>query len=181
LSSSRSKHSSTSLRRSPRNRLATPAGTHHGRGPVGRACRDHVGLTSSAELFFDDVRVGVDSVIGSIDQGFFHMMDLLPQERLNAAIANLAHAQSIFAETIEYCGSRKAFGAAIGSFQHNKFTLAELDTQLRATQSFLDDAIRATTGATSPRSMWRGRSGGPQTCRTACWTPACSFTGATAT
>ncbi|WP_280424711.1 acyl-CoA dehydrogenase family protein [Nocardia carnea] len=99
----------------------------------------------TAELFFDDLFVPDSHVIGEVDKGFFHMMEMLPQERLNAAISNLAHARGIFAETLDYCRSRKAFGSAIGSFQYNKFTLAEIDTELKVTQSFVDQSILAHT------------------------------------
>jgi alkylation response protein AidB-like acyl-CoA dehydrogenase len=79
---------------------------------------DKVGQPESdtAELFFDDLIVCDENVIGQVDQGLFHMMDMLPLERLNAAIANLAHARAIFDETVVYAGQRKAFGSAIGSF-----------------------------------------------------------------
>jgi alkylation response protein AidB-like acyl-CoA dehydrogenase len=108
---------------------------------------DKVGQPESdtAELFFDDLVVPDDNVIGEVDRGFFHMMDLLPQERINAAISNLAHARAIFDETVVYASERTAFGSRIGSFQYNKFVLAELDTALQVTQAFIDQAIQAHT------------------------------------
>ncbi|WP_328405460.1 acyl-CoA dehydrogenase family protein [Streptomyces sp. NBC_00390] len=83
---------------------------------------DKVGQTESdtAELFFDEVRVQDTHVIGEVDQGFVHMMGRLPQERLGAAVSNVAHAAQILEETVEYTKERKAFGQSIGSFQHNK-------------------------------------------------------------
>ncbi|MEU4685848.1 acyl-CoA dehydrogenase family protein [Streptomyces xinghaiensis] len=63
------------------------------------------------------------TLIGEVDRGFVHMMERLPQERLGGAVANLAHAAQILAETIEYTKQRKAFGQAIGSFQCHKFLL----------------------------------------------------------
>ncbi|MGW1365319.1 acyl-CoA dehydrogenase family protein [Streptomyces chartreusis] len=106
---------------------------------------DKVGQTESdtAELFFDNVRVPHAHVIGEVDQGFAHMMERLPQERLGAAVANLAHAAQILTETIEYTKQRKAFGQSIGSFQYNKFLLAELVTQLEVAQAFVDQAVLA--------------------------------------
>jgi long-chain-acyl-CoA dehydrogenase len=122
---------------------------------------DKVGQPESdtAELFFDDLIVSDENVIGQVDRGFFHMMDMLPQERLNAAIANLAHARAIFDETVVYAGQRKAFGSAIGSFQYNKFTLAEVDTALQVTQAFVDQSIlahnqRALTATDAARAKW---------------------------
>jgi alkylation response protein AidB-like acyl-CoA dehydrogenase len=99
----------------------------------------------TAELFFADVRVPAENVIGEVNRGFMHMMDMLPQERLNAAVSNLAHARHIFEETLEYAAQRKAFGERIGSFQHNKFILAEMATELDVTQAFLDSAVAAHT------------------------------------
>jgi alkylation response protein AidB-like acyl-CoA dehydrogenase len=108
---------------------------------------DKVGQHESdtAELFFQDVRVPEANVIGEVDQGFIHMMERLPQERLGAAVSNLAHAAQILTETLEYVKERKAFGQAVGSFQHNKFLLAELVTKVEVTQAFVDQAIMAHT------------------------------------
>lgn len=106
---------------------------------------DKVGQTESdtAELFFDNVRVPDANVIGEVDQGFVHMMERLPQERLGAAVSNIAHAAQILQETIEYTKERKAFGQAVGSFQHNKFLLAELVTQVEVSQAYVDQAVLA--------------------------------------
>ncbi|MBT2396360.1 acyl-CoA dehydrogenase family protein [Streptomyces sp. ISL-100] len=104
---------------------------------------DKVGQTESdtAELFFSDVRVPDTHVIGEVDQGFVHMMERLPQERLGAAVSNIAHAAQILEETIEYTRERKAFGQSIGSFQHNKFLLAELVTKIEVSQAYVDQAV----------------------------------------
>ncbi len=106
---------------------------------------DKVGQPDSdtAELFFEDVRVPAANVIGEIDQGFIHMMTWLPQERLGSAVTNLAHAAQILEETIEYTKQRKAFGRSIGTFQYNKFTIAELVTQIEVTQAYVDQAVLA--------------------------------------
>ena len=97
----------------------------------------------TAELFFDDLRVPGENVIGTLDQGFVHMMDGLPQERLGSAVANLAHARQILAETVTYAKERHAFGAPIGSFQHNKFLLADLATRADVTQAYIDQCVLA--------------------------------------
>jgi long-chain-acyl-CoA dehydrogenase len=106
---------------------------------------DKVGQPESdtAELFFSDVRVPAENVIGEIDRGFIHMMTFLPQERMNCAVSNLAHARALFDETLTYVSERKAFGQAVGSFQYNKFTIAELSTQLDVTQAFVDACVAA--------------------------------------
>jgi alkylation response protein AidB-like acyl-CoA dehydrogenase len=106
---------------------------------------DKVGQEESdtAELFFESVRVPAANLIGEQDRGFVHMMQQLPAERLGAAVSNLAHCRAILVETLEYTKDRKAFGQRIGSFQANKFLLAELFTKVEVTQAFVDDAVRA--------------------------------------
>jgi alkylation response protein AidB-like acyl-CoA dehydrogenase len=106
---------------------------------------DKVGQEESdtAELFFEDVRVSDDDIVGELDNGFIHMMQKLPQERLGCAISNLAHARQILVETLEYAKERKAFGQGIGSFQHNKFLLAEMFTQVDVTQAYVDQCVIA--------------------------------------
>jgi long-chain-acyl-CoA dehydrogenase len=114
---------------------------------------DKVGQDESdtAELFLDGVRVGQDDVIGELDNGFIHMMQWLPQERLNCAITNLAHARQILDETIRYAKDRTAFGRPIGSFQHTQFLLAELVTKTDVAQAFVDACVLAhTQGALTP-------------------------------
>ncbi|WP_137292893.1 acyl-CoA dehydrogenase family protein [Nocardioides dongxiaopingii] len=106
---------------------------------------DKVGQDESdtAELFLDDVRLTDDDIVGELDLGFVHMMQNLPQERLGCAISNLAHARQILGETLVYAQERAAFGAAIGTFQHNKFLLAELFTQVDVTQAHVDACVVA--------------------------------------
>jgi alkylation response protein AidB-like acyl-CoA dehydrogenase len=108
---------------------------------------DKVGQDESdtAELFFEDLRLSDDDIIGELDSGFIHMMTFLPQERLGSAITNLAHAAQILDETLAYCKERKAFGQSIGQFQHNKFLLAELYTQVEVTQAYVDQCVLAHT------------------------------------
>jgi alkylation response protein AidB-like acyl-CoA dehydrogenase len=97
----------------------------------------------TAELFFDNVRLTDENLIGELDRGFIHMMERLPQERMGAAVSNLAHAAQILAETIEYARERKAFGQAIGSFQNTKFQLADMVTRIDVTQAFVDQCVVA--------------------------------------
>lgn len=98
---------------------------------------------NTAELFLEDVRVPSANVIGEVDRGFIHMMDQLPQERIGAAVGNLAHIAAILDETLAYAKGRKAFGQPIGSFQHNKFLLADLYTQVDVTQAYVDQCVAA--------------------------------------
>ena len=108
---------------------------------------DKVGQDESdtAELFFEDVRVPADNIVGELDNGFIHMMEFLPQERLGSAITNLAHGAQILDETLAYTKERKAFGQPIGHFQHNKFLLAELYTRVEVTQAYVDQCVLAHT------------------------------------
>ncbi|PHV67106.1 acyl-CoA dehydrogenase family protein [Williamsia muralis] len=95
----------------------------------------------TAELFFDHVRLPASALLGEPGTGFAAMMTRLPQERIGTAVANVAHAKQILAETIEYARDRKAFGQTIGSFQHNKFLLAELVTKIEVVQAYVDAAV----------------------------------------
>jgi len=97
----------------------------------------------TAELFFDDVRLVDADVIGEVDMGFVHMMQKLPQERLGAAVANVAHAKQILLETVAYAKERSAFGSSIGAFQHNKFVLADMATRIDVAEAYVDQCVLA--------------------------------------
>lgn len=97
----------------------------------------------TAELFFNDVRVPAENLLGEVGSGFIYMMERLPQERIGCAISNLAHAKQAFLETLEYAKERQAFGKPIGSFQHLKFVLAEQATKLDVTQAYMDECVMA--------------------------------------
>ncbi|GAA4125248.1 acyl-CoA dehydrogenase family protein [Nocardioides fonticola] len=106
---------------------------------------DKVGQDESdtAELFFENIRLSDEHIVGELDGGFIHMMQKLPQERLGCALSNLAHAKQILDETLQYTKERQAFGVPIGTFQHSKFLLAELYTQAEVTQAYLDQCVVA--------------------------------------
>jgi long-chain-acyl-CoA dehydrogenase len=97
----------------------------------------------TAELFFDDVRVPAENLLGTQGSGFAHLMERLPRERLSIAAFALASARATFESTAQYCFERTAFGKPIGSFQHSRFTLAEIATELDVAQSYLDTSIQA--------------------------------------
>lgn len=98
---------------------------------------------NTAELFFNDVELGDEHIIGELDRGFIQMMEQLPQERIGAAVGNLAQAWPVLEETLVYAKERQAFGQPIGSFQHNKFTLADMVTKMEVTQAFVDACVDA--------------------------------------
>ena len=104
---------------------------------------DKVGLKAqdTAELFFDEVRVPAENLVGTEGGGFVHLMEKLPQERLSIAVVAVAATETVFALTLEHCKSRTAFGTPIGSFQHNRFLLAEMATELEVARTFLDKAV----------------------------------------
>ena len=95
----------------------------------------------TSELFFDDVRVPAGNVIGEVDHGFVYMMQRLVSERIGSAVNNISHARQILEETLDYVKERKAFGTPVGSFQANKFKLAELQTLADVTQAFVDQCV----------------------------------------
>jgi alkylation response protein AidB-like acyl-CoA dehydrogenase len=100
---------------------------------------------NTSELFFQDVHIPNENVIGEVDRGFIQMMEQLPQERISAAIGNLTQAKAILEETLVYAKERQAFGQPIGNFQHNKFLLADLVTQIDVSQAYVDACVIAHT------------------------------------
>ena len=104
---------------------------------------EKIGLKAqdTAEMFFTDVRVPAANLLGEEHRGFFHLMDNLPQERLAIAVGAVAAAERVLEETIDYCKTRKAFGRPIGSFQHSRFVLAELATEVSIARVFVDKCI----------------------------------------
>jgi alkylation response protein AidB-like acyl-CoA dehydrogenase len=95
----------------------------------------------TAELFFDDCRVPADNLIGTENHGFYHLMANLPRERLSIAVGAVAAAERLLSITLDYARSREAFGRPIGSFQHNRFVLAELDTEITIARTFLNHCV----------------------------------------
>ncbi|GAA1544514.1 acyl-CoA dehydrogenase family protein [Dactylosporangium maewongense] len=104
---------------------------------------EKVGLKANdtAELFFDDCRIPADHLLGQENSGFYHLMANLPRERLGIAVAAVASAEQVLAITLDYAKTRQAFGKPIGSFQHNRFVLAELDTEVTIARTFLNQCI----------------------------------------
>ena len=95
----------------------------------------------AAELFFTDCRVPASNLLGVEGRGFYHLMQNLPSERLSIAISAIAGAEKIFQETTAYAKDRTAFGQSIGSFQANRFTLAEMATELDIARIYVDEYI----------------------------------------
>ena len=104
---------------------------------VGRHSQD------TAELFFTDVRVPSENLLGEVNKGFYYMMFNLPQERLNIAISAVAGTQYAFDLTLEYVKERQAFGKPIGNFQNTRFKMAEISTELELAWAFIDKCVLA--------------------------------------
>ncbi|SDN60877.1 acyl-CoA dehydrogenase family protein [Allokutzneria albata] len=105
---------------------------------------DKIGLKAqdTAELFFEDVRVPAENLVGEENRGFYHLMAMLPQERLSVAVGSIATVSTALALTKEYVRGRKAFGRSVGAFQNTRFELAELETEYWVTQVFTDRCVR---------------------------------------
>lgn len=144
---------------------------------------DKMGLKAqdTAELHFNNVRVPVENLLGQEGMGFYHLMQNLPSERLSIGIGAIAGARAIFDETLQYTKDRKAFGRPIGTFQANRFTLAEMATELDIAEVYIDRCLQGVldgelNAVDAPRT-----SGGAPSSPSASSTAACSCTAATAT
>lgn len=84
----------------------------------------------TAELFFDNVKVPKDALLGEAGKGFTYLMRELPRERLGCAIQAIGHAQGALDMAIDYVQERKAFGQSVSQFQNTRFKLADCKTQL---------------------------------------------------
>ncbi|MFC1701923.1 acyl-CoA dehydrogenase family protein [Pseudomonadota bacterium] len=95
----------------------------------------------TAELFFENVRVPAENVLGDPEKGFYSLIHHLAEERLISACQEVAHAQVAFDLTMEYILERKAFGKPIGAFQNSRFKMAEMRTALDVLQTFVDQCV----------------------------------------
>ena len=129
---------------------------------VGRVL-DKIGMKAqdTSELFFDDVRVNEDALLGGQEgQGFFQLMSDLPYERTIIGLSALATMEGAYQATLDYVRDRKAFGKPIGEFQNTKFKLAEIATQIKVGRAFIDrcveDLVAGTldTATASMAKLW---------------------------
>ncbi|MDP3173591.1 MAG: acyl-CoA dehydrogenase family protein [Phenylobacterium sp.] len=105
---------------------------------------DKLGLEAAdtSELFFEDVRVPVENLLGGTEgQGFYQLMQKLPQERLMIAVQALGAIDRAMALTIDYVKERNAFGKKLIDFQNTQFKLAECKTEAAVAKAFVDDCI----------------------------------------
>ncbi|MNP09616.1 Acyl-CoA dehydrogenase [compost metagenome] len=95
----------------------------------------------TAELFFDNVRVPKENLLGDPSRGFAYMAQCLAIERLQVAIGSIAAAQVAFDLTLDYVKERRAFGKTLGVLQHVRFTLAELCAEIDTVQCYIDQCV----------------------------------------
>jgi len=102
-----------------------------------------MGLKSqdTAELFFNNVKVPKENLLGEWNRGFYHLMHFLAEERLLGACQYLANSEAAFDATMEYTQERKAFGQTIADFQNTRFKLADMRTELDVAQAFVDRCV----------------------------------------
>jgi len=102
-----------------------------------------MGLKSqdTAELFFNNVRVPKENLLGELHRGFYHMMHGLVEERLLAAVGFVANAEAAFNVTMDYIRERHAFGQPIAAFQNTRFKMADARTEIDVAQSFVDQCV----------------------------------------
>jgi alkylation response protein AidB-like acyl-CoA dehydrogenase len=104
---------------------------------------DKIGMHAqdTSELFFNDVRIPAANRLGPEGAAFMQLIAHLPQERLSIAVGAVAAAEAALAITVGYARERTAFGRPIGRFQHNRFVLAELKTEVDIGRVFIDRLI----------------------------------------
>lgn len=104
---------------------------------------DKMGLVAqdTAELFFDDVKIPKENVLGDPSAGFRYLMQGLVEERLIGSVSYMCNAHRAFDLTRSYVLERKAFGRRLADMQNTQFKLAELHAQLQAMQCYLDSCV----------------------------------------
>jgi alkylation response protein AidB-like acyl-CoA dehydrogenase len=106
---------------------------------------DKIGMHAqdTAELFFTDARVPASNLLGVEGKGFSYLSRNLAQERLSIGTIAVAASRAALDVTLTYVKERQAFGQAIGSFQNSRFSLAEMATEVRIAQTYVDQCVLA--------------------------------------
>ncbi len=102
-----------------------------------------MGLKSqdTAELFFNNVKVPKENLLGELHRGFYQLMHFLAEERLLGAVGYLATCNAAFDITMDYIKERKAFGQTIADFQNTRFKMADMRMEIDIAQAFLDQCV----------------------------------------
>ena len=93
--------------------------------------------SDTAELFFENMRIPANALLGEEGKGFVYLMQELPRERLGCAVQAIGHSQGALDLTLDYVKERKAFGQSVGQFQNTRFKLAECSTELEMSRALL--------------------------------------------
>ncbi|WP_166426164.1 acyl-CoA dehydrogenase family protein [Paraglaciecola sp. 20A4] len=94
--------------------------------------------SDTAELFFENMRIPSDALLGEEGKGFMYLMQELPRERLGVAVQAIGHAQGALDLTCDYVKERKAFGQSVSQFQNTRFKLAQCQTELEMCRALLE-------------------------------------------
>ena len=94
--------------------------------------------SDTAELFFSDLRVPADSLLGNEGRGFIYMMEELPRERLGCAMQALGHTRGALQLTADYVSQREAFGQKVSQFQNTRFKLDDIKVELELCQGLVE-------------------------------------------
>ncbi len=94
--------------------------------------------SDTGELFFENMRIPSDALLGEEGKGFVYLMQELPRERLGCAVQAIGHAQGALDLTCEYVRERKAFGQSVSQFQNTRFKLAQCQTDLELCRALLE-------------------------------------------
>ena len=97
----------------------------------------------TAEMFFDNVKVPKENLLGEWNRGFYHLMHFLAEERLLSAVGALANAEAAYEVTLEYATDRKVFGKAVADYQVNRFKFADMRMEMDVCQAFIDQCVMA--------------------------------------
>tara|TARA_R110002049_G_scaffold260299_8_gene436150 strand:+ start:7031 stop:8212 length:1182 start_codon:yes stop_codon:yes gene_type:complete len=102
-----------------------------------------MGLKSqdTAELFFNNVKLPKENLLGEFNRGFYHLMHALAEERLLGACGYIASAEAAYKLTLDYVQERKAFGKQISEFQNTRFKLADMITEIDVGYAFIDRCV----------------------------------------
>lgn len=95
----------------------------------------------TSELFFDNMRLPADALLGREGEGFAYLLKGLARERTSIAVSCVAKAEGVFEETAAYVKERKAFGKSLLDFQNTRFVMADVKTDITVGRAYVDDLL----------------------------------------